>query len=68
VHAAARTDGGTVLPATNKLDLLAAWAFAPGWSAQAKLLNAGNSRAEPLLGYQSLGRQAWLEVRWQGGL
>ncbi len=68
VHAAARTDGGTVLPATSKLDILSAWAFAPGWSAQAKLLNATNNRAEPLLGYQSLGRQGWLELRWQGGL
>ncbi|MBS0446276.1 MAG: TonB-dependent receptor [Proteobacteria bacterium] len=62
----ARPDGGSTLAAYATLDLQASWAFAPHWRAQAKLLNAGDRRYQPALGYQALGRQGWIGVRYEG--
>jgi vitamin B12 transporter len=64
----ARPDGGKVLAAETTLDLKAAWRFAKGWSLEAKLLNATDRDVEPARDYQGLGRQAWLGLRWAGGL
>jgi vitamin B12 transporter len=64
----ARPDGGVQLAAETTLDLTAGWRFTPGWSLQAKLLNATNRATEPARDYQGLGRQAWLGLRFEGGL
>ncbi len=64
----ARPDGGKDLAAETTLDLKAAWRLAPGWTLQAKLLNATDRSTEPARDYQGLGRQAWLGVRFEGGL
>lgn len=75
VHVGSRLDFGARLPSYTTLDLIARWrpaalplfAWAEGVEVQAKLLNATDRDVEPLLGYQALGRQAWVVVRWQGG-
>ena len=64
----ARPDGGKMLAAETTLDLRAGWRFAPQWQLQAKLLNATDRDVEPVRDYQGLGRQAWLVLRWDGGL
>ena len=64
----ARPDGGKTLAAETTLDLQARWRFSQGWQLQAKLLNATDERIEPARDYQGLGRQAWLGVRFEGGL
>lgn len=70
VHVGERPDFGVTLPAVTTLDLLAswrpAWAGFEGVQVQAKLLNATDRDIEPLRGYQALGRQAWLVLRWAG--
>jgi vitamin B12 transporter len=63
-----RPDGGKQLAAENTLDLTALWKIAPRWSVQAKLLNATDEDIEPARDYQGLGRQAWLVLRFEGGL
>lgn len=64
----ARPDGGKQLAAETTLDLTAGWRFAKAWSLQAKLLNATDRDLEPARDYQGLGRQAWLGLRYEGGL
>lgn len=64
----ARPDGGVTLAAESTLDLSATWRFAPKWTAQAKLLNATDVDVQPVRDYQGLGRQAWLVLRYDGGL
>jgi vitamin B12 transporter len=61
----ARPDGGQVLAAETTLDLSAVWRFAPAWQVQAKLLNATDRDIRPALGYQGLGRQGWLVLRYE---
>ncbi len=61
-----RPDFGGELAAYQTLDLQARYRFAPQWRAEAKLLNATNRRFEPAHDYQSLGRQLWLGVRYDG--
>ncbi len=64
----ARPDAGTALPAETTLDLKAGWRVAPHWQLQARLLNATNRDLQPASGYQGLGRQAWLLLRFDGAL
>ncbi len=66
LHVGERPDSGVWLPAYATLDLLAAWRPLPGLEVQAKLLNATDRDIEPVRGYQALGRQALLVLRWQG--
>ncbi len=74
VHVGERPDFGVVLPAYTTLDLLATWrphatwnvAWLEGLEVQGKLLNATDRDIEPLRGYQALGRQAGVVLRWQG--
>ncbi|MEP7298140.1 MAG: TonB-dependent receptor [Burkholderiales bacterium] len=62
----ARPDGGVTLGSYETLDLRARWRFTPQWQLEAKLLNATNRAIEPARDYQSLGRQAWIGVRYDG--
>ncbi len=64
----ARPDAGKQLAAETTLDLSARWRFAPRWQLQTKLLNATDVDREPLRDYQGLGRQAWIGLRYEGGL
>ena len=68
LHLGARPDSGKQLAAETTLDLKAAWRFAAGWTLQARLLNATDRATEPARDYQGLGRQAWLGLRYEGGL
>lgn len=61
----ARPDGGITLAAETTLDLAATWRFAPGWSLQAKLLNATDEDLQPARDFQGLGRHGWLVLRYQ---
>lgn len=61
-----RPDGGVQLGAYETLDLRARWRFAAQWQLEAKLLNATDRTIEPARDYQSLGRQAWIGVRYDG--
>ena len=63
-----RPDSGKLLAAETTLDLGARWRLAPRWTLQAKLLNATDRDTEPARDYQGLGRQAWLGLRFEGGL
>ena len=60
----ARPDGNTRLGSYETLDLRARWRFAPQWQLEAKLLNATGRQIEPVRDYHSLGRQAWIGVRF----
>ena len=62
----ARPDGTVTLRSYATLDLRARWRFTPQWQLEAKLLNATNREIEPARDYQSLGRQAWIGVRYDG--
>jgi len=68
VRLGARPDGGKQLAAETTLDFSAGWRFAPAWTLNARLLNATNRDTEPARDYQGLGRQAWLGLRYEGGL
>ena len=59
-----RPDAGVVLGGYETLDLRATWRLAPGWRLEAKLLNATDRNIEPVRDFQSLGRQAWLGLRF----
>ena len=59
-----RPDGGVVLGRYETLDLRTTWRLAPQWQIEAKLLNATDRSIEPARDYQSLGRQAWIGVRF----
>ena len=60
----ARPDGGVTLGRYATLDLHARWRVAKQWQLEAKLLNATDRQYEPVRDYQSLGRQAWLGLRF----
>ncbi|CAM3802568.1 TonB-dependent receptor domain-containing protein [Roseateles saccharophilus] len=60
----ARPDSGITLGAYALLDLRASWRFMPQWRLEAKVLNAGDHRVEPVRDYQGLGRQAWIGLRF----
>lgn len=62
----ARPDGDATLAAYQTLDLRARWRWTKQWQLEAKLLNATNREIEPVRDYQSLGRQAWIGVRYDG--
>jgi len=64
VSVGARPESGKMLAAYTTLDLKARWQLSPGWQLEARLLNATNQDVEPARDYQSLGRQAWLGLRW----
>ena len=55
-----------MLAAYATLDLKARVQLAPAWQLEAKLLNATDRDVEPARDYQSLGRQAWVGLRYQG--
>lgn len=59
-----RPDGGVRLGGYAVVDLRASWRFLPQWRLEAKLLNAGDHRVEPVRDYQGLGRQAWIGLRF----
>jgi vitamin B12 transporter len=62
----ARPEAGDTLAAYQTLDLQARWRLSPTWRLEARLLNAFDRDYEPARDYQSIGRQAWLGVRYQG--
>ena len=62
----ARPDGTATLAAYETLDLRARWRVAKQWHLEARLLNATDRTIEPARDYQSLGRQAWIGVRFDG--
>jgi vitamin B12 transporter len=62
----ARPDGTATLASYVTLDLRARWRWTKQWQLEAKLLNATNREIEPARDYQSLGRQAWIGVRYDG--
>jgi len=64
----ARPDGGVQLPEETTLDLKLRWQFAPRWSLEAKVINATDVDLQPVRDYQGLGRQAWIGLRFSGGL
>ena len=63
----ARPEGGVRLAGYQLLDLKARYRITPNLQAEAKLLNATDRRYEPAHDYQSLGRQAWVGIRYAGG-
>ena len=62
----ARPDGTATLESYVTLDLRARWRWTKQWQLEAKLLNATNREIEPARDYQSLRRQAWIGVRYDG--
>ena len=62
----ARPEGGATLGAYETLDLQLRYRFSPSWQIEAKLLNALDRDYQPARDYQSVGRQAWVGVRFQG--
>ena len=61
-----RPDGSKRLGGYTTLDLQARWKFAPHWQLEAKVLNVTDRDIEPARDYRTLGRQAWLGVRYNG--
>mgnify|MGYP002380942990 FL=1 len=66
VRVGARPEGGRMLAAYTTLDLKARLQLAPAWQLEARLLNATDRDVEPALDYRSLGRRAWVGLRYQG--
>ncbi|HZE91196.1 MAG TPA: TonB-dependent receptor [Rhizobacter sp.] len=66
VGVGSRPDGTQMLGSYETLDLRGSWRFARQWRLEAKLLNATDRDYEPAYGYQSLGRQAWIGLRFDG--
>jgi len=62
----ARPEGGSTLGAYETLDLQARYSVGPRWRVEARLLNALDRDYQPARDYQSIGRQAWIGVRYQG--
>jgi vitamin B12 transporter len=62
----ARPEGGTTLGAYEVLDLQLRYRLSPSWQIETKLLNALDRDYQPARDYQSVGRQAWVGVRFQG--
>ena len=63
----ARPEGTATLASYVTLDLSARWRVAPQWQIEAKLLNATDRQYEPARDYQSIGRQAWIGLRFESG-
>ena len=61
-----RPDGTAQLAAYTTLDLRARYRVTSQWQLEATLLNATERAIEPARDYQSLGRQAWVGVRYDG--
>jgi vitamin B12 transporter len=61
-----RPDAGKRLGGYSTVDVQARWKFMPHWQFEAKVLNLTNRDVEPARDYRSLGRQAWLGVRYSG--
>jgi vitamin B12 transporter len=61
-----RPEGTATLASYALLDLKARWRFMPQWQLEAKLLNATDRDYESARFYQSLGRQAWIGIRYDG--
>lgn len=66
LNVGARPDGGAQLGSYTTVDLKAAWRIAPTLQLEARLLNATDRDIEPARDYQSLGRQAWIGLRYDG--
>ena len=62
----ARPEGPATLGAYETLDLQARYRVSPAWQLEAKLLNALDRDYQPARDYQSVGRQAWVGVRFNG--
>ena len=62
----ARPEGGATLGAYETLDLQLRYRFSPSWQIETRLLNALDRDYQPARDYQSVGRQAWLGVRFNG--
>jgi vitamin B12 transporter len=62
----ARPEGGTKLGAYETMDLQLRYRVDPSWQIETKLLNALDRDYQPARDYQSVGRQAWVGVRFQG--
>ncbi|MDH5540551.1 MAG: TonB-dependent receptor, partial [Rhizobacter sp.] len=62
----ARPEAGATLAAYETLDLQARWRLSPTWQIEGRLLNAFDRDYQPARDFQSIGRQAWLGVRYQG--
>ena len=62
----ARPEGGTTLGAYETLDLQLRYRVSSSWQIETRLLNALDRDYQPARDYQSVGRQAWLGVRFQG--
>jgi vitamin B12 transporter len=60
----ARPDGGARLGAYETLDLQARFRISPQLQLEAKLLNALDRDYQPARDYQSIGRQAWIGLRF----
>lgn len=64
----ARPDAGVVLPQQTTLDLVASRRLGGGWSLQGKLLDVTNVDTQPARDYQAPRRQAWIGLRYEGGV
>ena len=62
----ARPEGGATLGAYETLDRQLRYRVGPSWQIETRLLNALDRDCQPARDYQSVGRQAWLGVRFQG--
>ena len=62
----ARPDGGVLLPAYQLVDRKARWRFERVWQLEARLQNALDKDYEPTRDYQSVGRQFWIGLRYEG--
>jgi vitamin B12 transporter len=66
VAVGARPEGGATLPAYETLDLQLRYRLSPAWRLETKWLNVLDRDYQPARDYQSVGRQIWLGVRFQG--
>jgi vitamin B12 transporter len=66
VAVGSRPEGPVTLAGYETIDLRARWRFAPQWQLEAKLLNATDRAIELARGYQSVGRQVWAGLRFDG--
>lgn len=64
-HIGARPEGGRMLAAATLLDLSLARTLGKGLTAELRVLNATDRDYEPARDYQSLGRRAWMGLRWE---
>jgi vitamin B12 transporter len=62
----ARPEGGATLGAYETLDVQLRYRLDASWQIETRLLNALDRDYQPARDYQSVGRQAWVGVRFQG--